>query len=44
MKKILKNFISFIKTIISYFNFSLSFSVGPIKINAEPSRSTLVFF
>lgn len=44
MKKVVKNIINLVKLIVSRIKFSLSISVGPIKINAEPSRSALVFF
>lgn len=44
MKKLTKTIFKIVKTIIQKIKFSLSISVGPIKINAEPSRSALVFF
>ena len=44
MKKLVKTLINIVKIIINKIKFSLSISVGPIKINAEPSRSALVFF
>lgn len=41
MKNIIKKFVNFIK---SHLSVSVSFNIGPVKLNFLPCRSALVFF